>query len=68
MIVTDRRPPREALADALGGTLCGRDAILVGDHTVWVSVAGVVRVDGTPVGSWSDDTAVLAAAVRGVTG
>jgi hypothetical protein len=67
MIATDRRSPREALADALGGTLLGRDSILVGDHVVWASVAGVVRVDSTPIGRWDDGTDALAAAVRGAT-
>jgi hypothetical protein len=65
MIVTDRRSPREALCEALGGELLGRDSILLGDHVVWASVAGIVRVDSTPVGRWDDGTDALAAAVRG---
>lgn len=66
MIVTDRRSPREALADRLGGTLLGRDSILFGDHVVWASVAGVVRVDSTPVGRWNDGVEALAAAFGAV--
>jgi hypothetical protein len=58
------RSPREALAATLGGTLIGRDGIQVGDRVVWASVAGVVRVGGTPLGTWSDPTPALAAAFR----
>jgi hypothetical protein len=64
MIVTDRRSPRTALADALGGTLLGTDSILVGAHVIWCSLAGVVRVDSTPIGRWSDGVEALAAAYR----
>jgi hypothetical protein len=53
--------PRQALADLLGGVLVGRDAITVGGNAVWVSVAGVVRVNGRVLGVWSDGPEVLAA-------
>ena len=56
--------PRESLAAALGGELIGRDAITVGANCVWASVAGVVRVNGIPLGTWSDPTDVLAAEYR----
>ena len=64
MIVTDRRSPQHALADALGGRILGPSTILVGARLVVAGPTGVVRVDGVRVGRWSDDTAVLAAAYR----
>ena len=60
--------PREALAQTLGGTLIGRDAILVDGLCVWASVTGVVRVGGTVLGAWSDSTEALASRFREVTG
>jgi hypothetical protein len=54
--------PREALADILAGDLIGRDAIQVGPHVIRCSVAGVVRVNGVPLGRWSDGAEALAAA------
>lgn len=66
MIVTDRRPPREALAERLGGELLGRDSILVGHCVIWCSPTGVVRVGGTPIGRWDDGVEALAAAYGAV--
>ena len=59
--------PQQRLADALGGTILGRDSIQVGTHLVVASVLGVVRVDGRAIGMWSDDTETLAARFRAVT-
>lgn len=60
------RPPQQALAEALSGTVLGPDAIQVGTSLVVASVLGVVRVDGHPVGMWSEPTQVLAERVRAV--
>jgi len=54
--------PQQALAAAIHGTILGPNAIRVGDHLVFTSPTGVVRVDRTAIGRWNDDTAVLAAA------
>jgi len=58
--------PQTALAHALDGTVLGPDAIQVGTSLVVASVLGVVRVDGHPVGMWSEPTQVLAERVRAV--
>ena len=56
--------PRDELAALLGGTPIGRDSIQVGANVIWVSVGGVVRVNGVPLGKWSDGAEKLAAAYR----
>lgn len=65
-MIADRRSPQQALADALSGTILGPSAIRVGTRLVVASVRGVVRVDGHPIGMWSDGADVLAARFRAV--
>lgn len=68
MIVTDRRSPQQALADALGGTILGPSAVAVGTTIITASPVGKVRVGSVVIGAWSDDTRVLAEAARVVMG
>jgi hypothetical protein len=68
MIVTDRRSPQQALADALGGQILGPSSIAVGTTIITASPVGKVRVGSTVIGCWSDDTRVLAEAARVVMG
>jgi hypothetical protein len=68
MIATDRRSPREALADILSGTILGPSSIAVGTTIITATPTGKVRVGSTVIGCWSDDTRVLAEAARVVMG
>ena len=68
MIRAGQNSPQQALAAALGGRILGPSTIQVGAHLVTVSPLGRVRVDGAPVGAWSEPTAVLAARVGALIG
>ena len=68
MIRAPRPTPQQQLADAIHGTIIGPSTIRVGTHLVVASPIGVVRVDRTPVGMWSEPTTDLAARVAAVIG